>query len=81
VEGPSEQHRFIDWRGWVTVAWVVWFSLLYGKVVVEQRGGMLRSAIAHFAKGNLKGVWSPVRCGSPDHRPEQLMRAQPPSDR
>jgi hypothetical protein len=68
-EGPSEQHRPIDWRGWIILAWVVWFSLLYGKMVVEQRGGMLRRAIAHFAKGNLEGVWSPVRRGSPGPLP------------
>jgi hypothetical protein len=34
-EGPSELHRPIDWRGWIILAWVVWFSLLYGKMVVD----------------------------------------------
>ena len=32
----------LDWRGWIILAWVVWFGLLYGKMVVEQRGGKLR---------------------------------------
>jgi hypothetical protein len=41
-EGSNPQpHRPIDWRGWIIVAWVVWFGLLYGKMVVEQRGGKL----------------------------------------
>ena len=28
----------IDWRGWLALAWVVWFGLLYGKTVIESRG-------------------------------------------
>ncbi len=42
---PSERHR-IDWRGWIALAWVVWFGSLYGRTVIETRGGKLRAAVA-----------------------------------
>jgi hypothetical protein len=38
-----------DWRGWLSLAWVVWFGLLYGRTVVEQRGGKLRAAVSRLA--------------------------------
>ena len=34
-----------DWRGWIALAWVVWFGLLYGRMVLEQRGGKIRSVV------------------------------------
>ncbi len=34
-----EQLKTIDWRAWLTLAWVVWFGLLYGRMVIEQRAG------------------------------------------
>ena len=40
-----------DWRGWLILAWVLWFGLLYGKMIVEARGPRLRQLIP-FA-GNL----------------------------
>lgn len=40
-----------DWRGWLALAWVVWFGLLYGRMVVEQRGGKIRAAVARVATG------------------------------
>ncbi|GAC1473272.1 MAG: hypothetical protein NVSMB9_21610 [Isosphaeraceae bacterium] len=43
----------IDWRGWLALAWVVWFGLLYGKMVVEQRGGKLQAAVAALRGTNL----------------------------
>jgi len=41
-----------DWRGWLALAWVVWFGLLYGRMVVEQRGGKIRAAITRVAGGD-----------------------------
>jgi hypothetical protein len=38
-----------DWRGWFALGWVVWFGLLYGKMVVEQRGGKVRAAVSGLA--------------------------------
>lgn len=38
-----------DWRGWLALTWVAWFGLLYGRMVVEQRGGKLRSAVSSLA--------------------------------
>ncbi len=48
VESSGSHHSqrpAFDWRGWVIFAWVVWFGLLYGKMVVEQRGGKVRAAL------------------------------------
>ncbi len=49
-KGPSPQRQPIDWRGWIVLAWVIWFGLLYGKMVIEQRGGKLRGVVASFGK-------------------------------
>lgn len=35
----------VDWRGWIVVAWVLWFGLLYGKMVVEQRAHRFRELV------------------------------------
>ncbi len=43
--GPQGSRTSIDWRGWLALAWVLWFGLLYGKMVVEQRGQRLRAII------------------------------------
>jgi hypothetical protein len=37
--------RPIDWRGWVLVVWVVWFGLLYARMVIEQRSQRFREMI------------------------------------
>ncbi len=37
--------RTIDWRGWLALAWVAWFGLLYGKMVFERRGDKLRAVV------------------------------------
>ncbi len=31
----------IDWRGWITLAWVAWFGLLYGRMILESRGAKI----------------------------------------
>ena len=36
----------VDWRGWLALAWVAWFGVLYGTMVVEQRGGKFRQIVA-----------------------------------
>jgi hypothetical protein len=38
-----------DWRGWLALAWVAWFGLLYGRTVVAQRAAKLRAAVARPA--------------------------------
>ena len=40
----------VDWRGWLALAWVVWFGLLYGKMVVEQRGAKVRDVLRAIAR-------------------------------
>ena len=37
--------RPIDWRGWLALAWVVYFGILYGKMVIEKRGEKIRAVI------------------------------------
>ncbi len=41
-----EQRKTIDWRAWLALAWVLWFGLLYGRMVIEQRGGKVRAAVS-----------------------------------
>ena len=43
-ESESPEPRF-DWRGWLALAWVVYFGILYGKMVIERRGDKIRDAI------------------------------------
>lgn len=43
AEGRS---TYLDWRAWIALAWVVWFGLLYGKMILESRG----AKIAEFAR-------------------------------
>jgi hypothetical protein len=40
AENPTFR-RASDWRAWLVLAWVAWFGWLYGKMVVEQRGGRI----------------------------------------
>ncbi|SIO59827.1 hypothetical protein SAMN05444166_6181 [Singulisphaera sp. GP187] len=42
---PVVVARPFDWRGWVVLAWVLWFGLLYGKMVVESRGHRVRALV------------------------------------
>lgn len=35
----------IDWKGWLIVAWVLWFGTLYAQMVVRQRGGKFQQVI------------------------------------
>ncbi len=38
--------KTIDWRGWLALAWVVYFGFLYGNMVIERRGGKIRAVIS-----------------------------------
>ncbi len=37
--------KSIDWRGWLTLAWVVWFGILYASMIVERRGAKMRAFV------------------------------------
>jgi hypothetical protein len=38
-KGPeSRNRREVDWRGWIALAWVVWWGWAYCKMVVEVKG-------------------------------------------
>jgi len=38
-----------DWRAWIALVWVLWFGLLYGKMVVESRGQKLSALVARVS--------------------------------
>ena len=39
-----------DWKGWIVLAWVLWFGLSYGKMVLEQRSEKISNLVARFVK-------------------------------
>lgn len=46
-----EHFKEIDWRAWIALTWVVCFGLLYGRMVIEQRGGKVRAAVTRLTAG------------------------------
>lgn len=44
-----------DWRAWLALAWVVWFGLLYGKTVIDARGGKVRAAVSALLSRSAAG--------------------------
>jgi hypothetical protein len=53
ADPKTADRRLVDWRGWIILAWVVWFGILYGKMVVEQRGDRFREWVARIGKSDL----------------------------
>jgi hypothetical protein len=43
----SERIRIwsIDWRGWIALAWALWFGMLYANMIIEKRGGKVRAML------------------------------------
>lgn len=39
----------LDWRGWLALAWVLVFGLLYARATVEHRGGKVRAALSRLS--------------------------------
>jgi len=39
-----------DWKGWIVLAWVLWFGLSYGKMVIAQRSDKLSDVVARLMK-------------------------------
>jgi hypothetical protein len=56
----STQRRAFDWRGWIVVAWVLWFGLLYGQMVVAQRSQRIRELISALS-GRVQVSAAPAR--------------------
>jgi len=42
---PTRCTTQIDWRGWLVLAWALWFGWQYAQMVVEQRGSKARSLV------------------------------------
>lgn len=40
---PRRGFQAVDWRGWLALAWVIVFGLLYARTVIESRGVQIRS--------------------------------------
>jgi hypothetical protein len=40
----------IDWRGWLALAWAVWFGVLYARMVLEERAPRVLRAIERAAE-------------------------------
>jgi hypothetical protein len=45
------------WWRWFVVAWVLWWGVLYGKMVVQRRGGKLHESIGRLGTGSV-GPWN-----------------------
>ncbi len=41
---PPSDGRRIDWRGWLALAWIAWFGLLYAGMLLERRAPGLLAA-------------------------------------
>ncbi len=39
-----------DWKGWIVLAWVLWFGMSYGKMVLTQRSDKISSLVARLVK-------------------------------
>jgi hypothetical protein len=60
----------LDWRGWIALAWVLWFGLLYGKMVVERRGQRFRELVPGLRKSE-----APLTAGPPSRSSDPPARA------
>lgn len=47
--------RSIDWRGWLALAWAIWFGLLYAQMVIDRRGGTLRAWLCREPRAEAPG--------------------------
>jgi hypothetical protein len=45
-EASDRTARAVDWRGWLVLAWVLWFGFQYAKMVVARRGDRIRAIVA-----------------------------------
>lgn len=40
----------IDWKGWIVLAWVLWFGLSYGKMVLAERSEKIAHLVSWLVK-------------------------------
>lgn len=43
------QRLLFDWRGWIALAWALWFGWQYAKMVVDARGAKAHQLISATA--------------------------------
>jgi hypothetical protein len=43
-------HLRIDWRGWITLAWALWWGWAYCRMAVAARGPQVLEWIRHLNK-------------------------------
>ena len=41
----------VDWRGWLALAWALWFGGLYVEMVVKTQGAKVRALVAPASAG------------------------------
>ncbi len=51
-DSPTSRGRWpsFDWKGWIALAWVLWFGLSYGRMVITQRSDKISSLVARLMK-------------------------------
>ena len=53
-EPEPEPRRPIDWRAWITLAWVVATGLLYGWAMIEAKAPRMAASIRAASPGSLE---------------------------
>jgi hypothetical protein len=48
--GARDGRPPFDWKGWIVLAWVLWFGLSYGKMVIAQRSDKISSLVARLMR-------------------------------
>ena len=48
----------IDWRGWIFMAWVIWFGGQYARMVWKTKGAQVMSLARHLRGGSPEGAAS-----------------------
>jgi hypothetical protein len=44
------EFRQFDWRGWITLAWVLWCGWAYAVMAVQERGPLVREWLRALGK-------------------------------
>jgi|GEM_PF-2899989 len=65
-ELSAQPRRSVDWRGWLILAWALWFATLYAKMVVERRGSKLRTIVGTSTRSLGESPSVPVGSASRD---------------
>jgi hypothetical protein len=48
---PSDSRTQVDWRGWIALAWVLWWAWAYALMAVPARGPQVLAWIRSWTTG------------------------------